>query len=280
MVTPAPKGIVPPAVLAAACLAGVDRVFGVGGAQAVAALAFGTATIPRVDKIVGPGNAYVAEAKRQVYGIVDIDHIAGPSEVLIVADDSAPPSHVAADLIAQAEHDVRAAAIAVVLSESFAGEVALELERQAAALPRRDVVASALSARGAIIVARDRAQAIEIANRYAPEHLGLAVRDPEDLLEEVDNAGAVFLGHLTPEALGDYDAGTNHVLPTAGTARFGSPLSVHDFLRRMNVLSVDRRALERIGPDAVLLARVEGLEGHARAVEMRRAHGKAKEEER
>jgi histidinol dehydrogenase len=274
MTTPARSGNVAPAVLAAACLADVDRVFTIGGAQAIAALAFGTETVPKVDKIVGPGNAYVAEAKRQVYGKVDIDQIAGPSEVLIIADDSADPRLVAADLLAQAEHDTGAAALAVVWSEPLAERIAEALSAQLADLPRSEIARAAIEARGGVILARDRVEAIELSNRYAPEHLGLALSDPREVLEEISFAGAVFLGHFTPEALGDYNAGVNHVLPTAGTARFGSPLSVHDFVRRMSVLSIDQRAISRIGPDAALLARAEGLEAHARAVEMRTKDGK------
>jgi histidinol dehydrogenase len=277
MVTPAKKGVLNPAVLAAAALADVDRVFTIGGAQAVAALAFGTETVPKVDKIVGPGNAWVAEAKRQVYGRVDIDQIAGPSEVLIIADETADPRSVAADLLAQAEHDVRAAALAIVWSEPLARAIAEQIELQLADLPRRDIARTAIEARGGVIVAKSSEEAVELANRYAPEHLGLATANPRDLLEEIAFAGAVFLGHFTPEALGDYNAGVNHVLPTSGTARFGSPLSVHDFVRRMSVLSVDQRALARIGTDAALLARTEGLEAHARAVEMRTKHGQEEE---
>jgi histidinol dehydrogenase len=278
MVTPAKGGRLSPAVLAAACLADVDRVFTIGGAQAIAALAYGTETVPKVDKIVGPGNAYVAEAKRQVYGKVDIDQIAGPSEVLILADEAADPRLIAADLLAQAEHDTNAAALAIVWSAALAEAIGKELERQLAKLPRREIAARAIADRGGVIVARDRAEAIELANRYAPEHLGLAMAEPREVLEEIAFAGAVFLGCFTPEALGDYNAGVNHVLPTAGTARFGSPLSVHDFVRRMSVLSIDERALARIGPDAALLARAEGLEAHARAVEMRTNDGEEEKE--
>jgi histidinol dehydrogenase len=231
-----------------------------------------------VDKIVGPGNAYVAEAKRQVYGKVDIDQIAGPSEVLIIADDTADPRIVAADLLAQAEHDANAAALAVVWSEPLAEAIERQLELQLADLPRNQIARAAIEARGGVILARDRREAIEISNRYAPEHLGLALSDPEQALEEIAFAGAIFLGHFTPEALGDYNAGVNHVLPTAGTARHGSPLSVHDFVRRMSVLSADERAISRIGRDAALLARAEGLEAHARAVEMRTKDGKEEEE--
>jgi histidinol dehydrogenase len=269
MVSPARGGTLPPAVLAAARIAGADRVFSIGGAQAIGALAFGTRIVPRVDKIVGPGNAYVQEAKRQVYGRVAIDELAGPSEVLIVADETASPEVVAADLLAQAEHDVRSAAVLVTWSESLAEQVQQELSVQVAELPRAHFAATAIKDRGGIIVAKDRRQAFDLANRYAPEHLGLAMKDAAIYLGEINAAGAVFLGHHAPEALGDYNAGTNHVLPTSGTARFGSPLSVHDFVRRMSVLHVEPDALEQIGQDAVKLARVEGLEAHARAIEIR-----------
>lgn len=271
MVSPARGGAIPPAVLAAARLAGADRIFAIGGAQAVGALAFGTAMVPRVDKIVGPGNAWVAEAKRQVYGEVAIDQIAGPSEVLILADEAASPEVVAADLLAQAEHDVRSAAVLVTWSRALVEAVKAEVERQCAALPRAAFAAAALRDRGGLILARDRRHAFELANRYAPEHLGLSIRDPDTALGDIHAAGAVFLGEHTPEALGDYNAGINHVLPTSGTARFGAPLSVHDFIRRMNVLRVEARGLERLGGDAARLAREEGLEAHARAIEARRA---------
>lgn len=269
MVSPAPDGHVNPIVLAAAELAGVDRVFTVGGAQAVAALAFGTERVPRVDKVVGPGNAWVAEAKRQLYGVVDIDSVAGPSEVLILADASATAEAVAWDLLAQAEHDTRAAAILVTWDEALAVGVSEALDRIIETVPRREACTRAIQDRGGVVLARDEAEAFDLTNRYAPEHLGLAVADPEAALAKIDNAGAVFLGHHTPEALGDYNAGVNHVLPTSGTARFASPLSVHDFIKRMSVLEVSPDTLARIGPDATRLARAEGLEAHARAVEVR-----------
>ena len=269
MVSPAPGGTPNPVVLAAAALAGVDRVFTVGGAQAVAALAFGTERVPRVDKIVGPGNAWVAAAKRQVFGAVDIDLVAGPSEVLIVADEGARPEVVAADLLAQAEHDVRAAAVLVTWHAPLAEAVAAALAAQVATLPRKEACIQALTDRGGLIVCRDADEAYALANRYASEHLGLAVRDPEAALARIEDAGAVFLGHHTPEALGDYNAGVNHVLPTSGTARFASPLSVHDFIKRTSVLSVSQDSLRRLGPEAARLARAEGLEAHARAIELR-----------
>lgn len=269
MTTPATGGTLPDIVVAAAELAGVDRIFTVGGAQAVAALAYGTDLVPAVDKIVGPGNAYVAEAKRQVFGQVDIDEIAGPSEVLILADDSADPEVLAADLLAQAEHDVRAAAILVTWDESLAKRVASATDRQGAELPREKQVTQAIENRGGVILAATEDEAYALANRYAPEHLGLATADPNASLARIDNAGAVFVGHHAPEALGDYNAGANHVLPTGGSARFGSPLSVHDFVRRMNVLQIDAATLAKLGPDAARLARAEGLEAHARAIEVR-----------
>ncbi|MEQ8276395.1 MAG: histidinol dehydrogenase [Deltaproteobacteria bacterium] len=274
MVSPAGGGEVADIVLAAAHLAGVDRLFTIGGAQAVAALAFGTETVPAVDKIVGPGNAWVAEAKRQVFGFVDIDEIAGPSEVLIVADDSADPEVLAADLLAQAEHDVRAAAILVTWDPRIAEQAAKAANRQVAELPRHEQASQALANRGGVILARDADEAYALMNAYAPEHLGLATADPRASLDRVENAGAVFLGHHAPEALGDYNAGSNHVLPTGGAARFGSPLSVHDFVRRMNVLDLDASALARLGPDAATLARAEGLEAHARAIEVRKGDEK------
>jgi histidinol dehydrogenase len=269
MVTPAKRGVIAPAVLAAAKIAGADKIFGIGGAQAIAALAFGTATIPRVDKIVGPGNAYVAEAKRQVFGRVAIDQLAGPSEVLIVADASADPAVVAADLLAQSEHDARSAAVLVTWVREVGDRVARELEAQLATLPRSEIAHASLSARGGIVIARDRVEALALADRYAPEHLGLAIEGAAEAALTVHAAGAIFVGHSTPEALGDYNAGANHVLPTGGTARFGSPLSVHDFVRRTSVITADARGLAKLGPDAAHLARIEGLEAHARAIEIR-----------
>lgn len=273
MVTPAKGGQIADPVLAAAAIAGVDRVFGIGGAQAVAALAYGTQSVPAVDKIVGPGNAWVQEAKRQVYGQVDIDTIAGPSEVLIVADESADPEVVAADLLAQAEHDVRSAALLITWVPQLADQVAEALARQVATLPRANEATAAILGRGGVVLCKDSEEALALANQYAPEHLGLAVEQPRRALEKIDNAGAVFLGHHTPEALGDYNAGVNHVLPTSGAARFGSPLSVHDFVKRTSVLAVEAQGLLRIGDDAVRLARAEGLEAHARAIELRQKRG-------
>jgi histidinol dehydrogenase len=260
-----------PAVLAACHVAGVDALYRVGGAHAVAALAFGTETVPRVDKIVGPGNIWVATAKRLCYGHVDVDAIAGPSEVLIVADRSADPELVAADMLAQAEHDPLAAAVCVTVDRRLAGRVARALDRQLADLPRRRIAARALAAFGAIVVARSLAEAMAIANRLAPEHLELLVRDPGRWAREVRHAGAVFCGPWAPEAFGDYLAGPNHVLPTGGTARFASPLGVYDFVKRTSLVAAGRRTLATLGPAVVRLARVEGLDAHGRAVERRLA---------
>jgi histidinol dehydrogenase len=260
-----------PIVLAACHVAGVDALYRIGGAQAIAALAFGTATVPRVDKVVGPGNLYVATAKRLCYGQVDIDAIAGPSEVLIVADGSADAELVAADMLAQAEHDPLAAAVCVTPDRRLAARVAAALDRQLVTLPRRVVAARALARFGAIVVTRSLAEAVEIANRLAPEHLELAVRTPRRWAAAVRHAGAIFVGQDAPEAFGDYLAGPNHVLPTGGTARFASPLGVYDFVKRMSVIEARPRTLARLGPAVVRLARLEGLDAHGRAVERRLA---------
>jgi len=274
-VTPAQKGgdhpLDNPLILAACHVAGVDRLYRLGGAQAIAALAFGTETVPRVDKIVGPGNIYVATAKRLCYGHVAIDAIAGPSEVVIVADRSADPELVAADMLAQAEHDPLAAAVCLTTDRRLAARVAAALAAQLATLPRRAIAARALAAFGAIVVTRSVAEAVEIANRLAPEHLELAVRDPGPVAAGVRHAGAVFLGQDAPEALGDYLAGPNHVLPTGGTARFASPLGVYDFVKRTSVIGAGPRTLATLGPPVVRLARLEGLDAHGRAVERRLA---------
>jgi len=257
--------------LAACHVSGVARLFKVGGAQAVAALAFGTATVPAVDKICGPGNAYVAAAKRLVFGRVDIDMIAGPSEVLVVADAAASPAEAAADLIAQAEHDVRAVAVLVTTTEEASRRILEEVERQLSDLPRRDIARRSLEDRGAAVVARDAAEAMRLADAFAPEHLVLLVRNAARWVPKLSRAGAVFLGSSTPEAVGDYLAGPSHVLPTAGTARFASPLSVATFRRRMSVLETSPRALAALAPAIEALAAAEGLEGHARAVRVRLA---------
>ncbi len=269
MVTPTPGGTANPAVLAAAALSGVDRVFRIGGAQAIGALAFGTATVPAVDKIVGPGNAYVAAAKRRVFGRVGIDMVAGPSEVLVIADASAHPDWVAMDLFSQAEHDEIAQAILVSPDAALIERVAASMARQVEALPRRAIVESALRARGALILVRDLVEACEVANRVAPEHLELAVADPDALLPRIRHAGAIFLGHHASEALGDYCAGPNHVLPTSRTARFSSPLGVYDFQKRSSLIRVTAPGAAKLGKAAATLARAEGLEAHARSAEWR-----------
>ena len=270
-VTPPAKGGENSVMLAACHVAGIDALYRVGGAQAVAALACGTETIPRADKIVGPGNIYVATAKRLCYGRVAIDSIAGPSEVLIVADGSADADFVAADMLAQAEHDPGAAAVCVTTDRRLAARVAAALDRQIAGLPRRAVAAQALAAFGAIVVARSTAEAVEIANRLAPEHLELLVRNPRRWVGKVRSAGAIFLGPHAPEAFGDYLAGPNHVLPTGGTARFASPLGVYDFVKRTSLIEAGPRTLRRLGPAVARLARLEGLTAHAAAVERRLA---------
>jgi histidinol dehydrogenase len=269
MTAPAPDGERNDLVLAAADLCGVDRVFCVGGAQAVAALAYGTATIPAVDKIVGPGNAYVAAAKRRVFGVVGIDMIAGPSEVVVVCDGSTDADWVAMDLFAQAEHDELAQAILITPDAAFINAVADSMNRQLAALPRNDVIAAALSKRGALIRARNLDEACRVVNRIAPEHLELSVRNPERLLPKIRHAGAIFLGSYSSEALGDYCAGPNHVLPTSRTARFSSPLGVYDFQKRSSVIRVSRKAARGLGAVAAVLARGEGLGAHAKSAEYR-----------
>lgn len=258
-----------PVVLAAACLAGVNRVFQVGGAQAIAAFAYGTETIPPVDKIVGPGNIYVATAKKLVFGRVDIDMVAGPSEVLVLTDGSEEPTLLAADLLAQAEHDERAVPILVATSQACVDRVVSALQNLLGEGPWRRVAGVSLAQNGKAFVVRDLDEAVRVANRIAPEHLELAVRDPESLLPNIRNAGAIFLGSTSAEALGDYVAGPNHVLPTMGTARFFSPLGVYDFMKRSSVLRISSRGLATLGPRAVHLARMEGFHGHAKAIELR-----------
>jgi histidinol dehydrogenase len=258
-----------PLVLAAAALAGVDRVIGIGGAQAIAALAYGTKSIPRVDKIVGPGNAYVAEAKRQVFGEVGIDMVAGPSEILVIADGSANPDWVAMDLFSQAEHDESAQAILLTPEQSYLDDVAGSIEKLLRDMPRRKVIEASLKSRGALILTRDLDEACAVANRIAPEHLELVVENPEAWLPKLTRAGAVFLGAWSSEAIGDYCAGPNHVLPTAGTARFSSPLGVYDFQKRTSVIAVSREAALKLGRVAMTLAEGEGLSAHARAAQMR-----------
>jgi histidinol dehydrogenase len=269
MVVPAPGGEVSDLVLAAASIAGVDRVFTIGGAQAVAALAFGTATIPAVDKIVGPGNIYVATAKRRVFGQVGIDMIAGPSEILIICDGGTDPDWVAMDLFSQAEHDENAQAILLCPDPVFLDQVAAAIERLLPTMERRDTIAVSLAERGALILTRDLTEAVTISNRLAPEHLELSVADPEALLPLVEHAGAIFMGPWTSETLGDYCAGPNHVLPTARTARFSSPLGVYDFQKRSSLIHCSEAGVQTLGRTASLLARGESLTAHARSAELR-----------
>lgn len=270
MVTPPRKdGTANPDILAAAKIAGVDRVFLMGGAQAVAALAYGTETVPQVDKIVGPGNIFVATAKKLLFGTVDIDMIAGPSEILIVADESADPKFLAADLMSQAEHDKLASAILLTTSADIANKTATELERQMQMLSRREIIEQSIDDFGAIIVCANIDEAIDFANELAPEHLEMAVKNPMEYIGRVDNAGSVFLGHFAPEPLGDYFAGPNHVLPTGGTARFFSPLSVDSFVKKSSFIYYTEDALREAKDDIVKLAETEGLTAHANSVKVR-----------
>lgn len=262
---PTCNGDIAPIILAAARIAGVDRVFRCGGAQAIASLAYGTESIPRVDKIVGPGNAFVAEAKRQVFGKVGIDMIAGPSDILVIADGGSDARQIAADLLSQAEHDQNACAVLVTNSRTLAEAVAAELEKQLAVLPRRETARASLERSGKIILVKDILEAIRIANALAPEHLELCVDDPFAWLGQVKNAGSIFLGRSTPEAVGDYFGGTNHTLPTYGTARFSSPLSVEDFVKKSQFVYYSDAALAEAAPKIAAFARQEGLEGHARS---------------
>ncbi len=266
---PGPDGKVNPYVLAAAKVAGVDRIFKVGGAQAVAALAYGTETVPKVDKIVGPGNAFVAEAKKQVFGVVSIDMIAGPSEVLCVADGKSDPRHVAADLLAQAEHDKNASAVLVTDSMELAEKVAAEIDRQLKTLPRTEIATASIENNGKIIVTENLRQAIDISNEIAPEHLELHMDNPFDYLDAVKHAGSIFMGRNCPEPLGDYFAGPNHTLPTLGTAKFSSPLSVDDFVKKTQYSYYTRDALSRVYEDIADFADHEGLHGHARSIRSR-----------
>ena len=275
MCVPARGGEINPLVLAAAHLAGVDEIYPVGGAQAIAAMAFGTESIAAVAKIMGPGNAYVAAAKRQVFGTVGIDSIAGPSEVLIVADSESDPQWVAADLLAQAEHDEAAQAILITDDAAFAEAVAAAVEQQLADLPRRQIAGASWRDNGAIIIVDDLAQAPPLIDRIAPEHLELETRDAEALLNKIRNAGAIFLGRHTPEAIGDYVAGSNHVLPTARSARFSSGLGVLDFMKRTSILRLNERSLAALGPAAMTLASAEGFNAHSRSVAIRLGIGEA-----
>jgi len=271
LVVPTPGGVRNPLVLAAAHLAGVTRVFTIGGAQAIAALAYGTATVPAVDKICGPGNAYVAAAKRRVFGTVGIDMVAGVSEVLVIADATAHPDWVALDLFAQAEHDEMAQAILLSPDAALIERVAESAQRLIAEMPRAAIIAASFARRGALVRTRDLAEACALANRIAPEHLELAVAEPEALLPQIRHAGAIFVGHYASEALGDYCAGPNHVLPTGRTARFSSPLSVYDFQKRTSVLRISRDGARSLAPIAATLANGEGLTAHARSAEARLA---------
>ena len=266
---PSQNGKVNPVILAAAKIAGVDRIFKVGGAQAVAALAYGTETVPKVDKIVGPGNAFVAEAKRQVFGMVSRDMIAGPSEILVIADAKSDASFVAADLLSQAEHDKMASAVLVTDSYDLAEKVQAEIERQLKLLPREEIARASIDNNGKIIVAQNIDDVIDVSNEIAPEHLELCVDNPFDYLDKIKNAGSIFMGRYCPEALGDYFAGPNHTLPTSGTARFSSPLSVDDFVKKSQYTYYTKDALERVAEDVAFFAEKEGLSAHARSATIR-----------
>ncbi len=266
---PGANGKINPVILAAAKIAGVDRIFKVGGAQAVAALAYGTETVPKVDKIVGPGNAFVAEAKRQVFGLVSIDMIAGPSEILVIADGKSNPRFVAADLLSQAEHDKMASAVLVTDSMDLAQKVSLEIEKQLDELPRREIARVSIDTNGKIIVANSISDVIDVSNEIAPEHLELCVDNPFDYLDKIKNAGSIFMGRYCPEALGDYFAGPNHTLPTSGTARFSSPLSVDDFVKKSQYTYYTKEALFKVAEDVAYFAEKEGLSAHARSATVR-----------
>lgn len=269
MLTPPSKKGIDPYVLTAGEIAGVNRVYQVGGAQAIAAMAYGTETIPRVDKIVGPGNIYVATAKRLVFGAVDIDMVAGPSEILIINDGTGDPQWIAADLLSQAEHDELASAILVTTSSKMAMEVKREVTRQLMALKRKAIARTSIDKYGRIILVKDIKSAVKVANTIAPEHLELFVERPWEVLGQIENAGAIFLGPYTPEVIGDYLAGPNHTLPTGGTARFSSPLGVEDFVKRSSIITFSRKGLERFGRDVVRFSTLEGLEAHGRSVKVR-----------
>ncbi len=266
---PGRDGKVAPVILAAAAVAGVDRVFQVGGAQAIGAMAFGTESIPHVDKIYGPGNIFVVIAKQRVYGVVAIDQLPGPTETMIIADDSANPRITAADMIAQAEHDAMSSAILITTSTVLADSVRRELERQSALLPRAAIIRQSLIAHGAIVIVPDRETAIDLANTYAPEHLCLLLTDPWSVVPLVKHAGGIFVGEHSPEALGDYTAGPSHVMPTGGTARFSSPIHVQDFTKVISVAAVTRETMVELAPATMAIAHAEGLDGHARAISIR-----------
>ena len=271
MCSPIPGGTMNPYILVAADIAGVSEIYKIGGAQAVAAMAYGTATIPKVDKIVGPGNIYVATEKRYVFGQVDIDMIAGPSEILVIADDTADPAFVASDLLSQAEHDELASSILITTSRKLAELVDAEVERQLATLSRKEIARKAIDRFGAIVVVADLQAAAEVSNSIAPEHLELAVEKPFDLLALIKNAGAIFLGHYTPESVGDYIAGPNHVLPTGGTARFFSPLSTDSFMKKSSLIFYTKEGLDKVGEAVMQIADVEGLEAHGNTIRIRMA---------
>jgi histidinol dehydrogenase len=270
---PRDNGLIPPLMLVAADIAGVDRVFGIGGAQAIGAMAYGTQSVPRVDKICGPGNSFVVLAKKAVFGIVDIDALQGPSEVLIIADDSARAEYCAADLLAQAEHGQSSQVILITTSLKLALAVQQEVDMQLSELPRRDIASESVKRNGVIALVDTMEEAIELANQYAPEHLELAVRSAESYLDRINNAGCVFIGEYSTESIGDYVAGPNHSLPTGGTARFSSPLNILDFMKIIDVVKIDRTALKKLGPAAMVITRAEGLEAHVQAIE-RRLHSK------
>lgn len=269
MCSPCPNGETNPAVLAAAKIAGVDRIFKVGGVQAIGAMAYGTKSIPGVDKIVGPGNAYVACAKKMVFGQVDIDMIAGPSEICILGDGSVPASYVAADMLAQAEHDVLASPLLITENSNYASRVEGEIRRQMLSLERKTIVGESIQKRALIILVRTVQEGIDLVNEIAPEHLELAVAHPEKMIDKIKNAGAIFMGAFTPETIGDYVAGPSHVLPTQGTARFFSVLKANDFLKATSIISMSEKAFKKLGPVAARLARVEGLTAHAKAIDVR-----------
>jgi histidinol dehydrogenase len=269
MVAPTPGGEINPHVLVAARLGGVDTIYRIGGAQAVAALACGTQTVPKVDKVTGPGNIYVATAKKLVFGQVGIDMIAGPSEILVINDGSGTPAHIAADLLSQAEHDELASSILITTDRGFGERVTAEVDRQLAELSRESIARASWERYGVVIVAGTLDEAIDFSNRIAPEHLELAVRDPFAILPQIVNAGAIFMGHFTPEAAGDYLAGPNHTLPTGGTARFFSPLSVDDFVKKSSIVYFSEGGLKRLGADIVRIAGLEGLEAHGKSVSIR-----------
>jgi histidinol dehydrogenase len=266
---PRNNGTIPPFTLVAADIAGVDRIFSIGGAQAIGAMAFGTESVPKVDKICGPGNMFIMLAKKTVFGTVAIDALQGPSEVLVIADSSANPIYCAADLLAQAEHDSQAQVVLVTTSAKLADEIEKEIKAQLVSLPREKIAAASLEKKGIIAVVSNINQAIELANLYAPEHLELAVSRAESYLDKIENAGCVFTGRYSTEPIGDYVAGPNHSLPTGGTARFSSPLNILDFMKIIDVVKIDRKALKKLGPVAMTIARAEGFEAHARAIDKR-----------